>query len=31
MVARGLTKIGKTAEYGVKKIIVALIKRCYIF
>jgi hypothetical protein len=31
MVARWLRQIGKTAGYGVKKIIVALMKRCYIF
>jgi hypothetical protein len=31
MVARGLTQIGKTAGYGLKKIINTLMKRCYIF
>jgi hypothetical protein len=31
MVARGLMQIDETAGYGVKKMIVALMKRCYIF
>jgi hypothetical protein len=31
MVTRGLTQIGKTAGYGVRKIIIASMKRCYIF
>jgi len=31
MVARGLMQIDETAGYGVKKVIVALMKRCYIF
>jgi hypothetical protein len=31
MVERGLTQIGKTEGYGVEKIIIALMGRCYVF